>query len=84
MIITIDNRTTARVVPTDISNVISAYKSIIANEYMKECNKRGIKMGNIWQRSYYDHILRNQQDYEDAWNYIEGNPLKWQEDELYE
>jgi REP element-mobilizing transposase RayT len=42
------------------------------------------KFGEIlWQRSYYDHIIRNQQDYEDAWNYIDGNPLKWQDDELF-
>jgi len=40
-------------------------------------------MGKLWQRSYYDHIIRNQQDYEDAWNYIEGNPSKWEQDELY-
>jgi hypothetical protein len=37
----------------------------------------------LWQRSYYDHIIRNPKDYEEAWNYIDGNPLKWQEDELY-
>ena len=83
MIIIIDSRTTARVVPTDISSVAGFYKSIIANGYMKECNKRNIVMGKLWQRSYYDHIIRNQQDYEDAWNYIEGNPSKWEEDELY-
>ena len=42
------------------------------------------KFGDIlWQRSYYDHIIRNQQDYEDAWNYIDGNPSKWQDDELF-
>ncbi|MBE5813260.1 MAG: transposase [Clostridiales bacterium] len=42
------------------------------------------KFGDVlWQRSYYDHILRNQQDYEDAWNYIDGNPAKWKADELY-
>ena len=31
----------------------------------------------IWQRSFYDHVIRNQQDYEEAWNYIEDNPRKW-------
>lgn len=31
----------------------------------------------IWQRSYYDHIIRNQQDYNEIWEYIENNPLKW-------
>ena len=31
----------------------------------------------IFQRSYYDHVIRNQQDYNEIWEYIEGNPLKW-------
>lgn len=77
IIVDVDNRTTARVVPTNISNIVSAYKSIVANEYIKECNKRNVNMGKLWQRSYYDHIIRNEQDYQDAWNYIECNPVKW-------
>ncbi len=31
----------------------------------------------IFQRSYMDHIIRNQQDYESKANYIEENPLRW-------
>ena len=31
----------------------------------------------IWQRSYYDHVIRNQQDYNEVWEYIENNPTKW-------
>ena len=32
---------------------------------------------SIFQRSYYDHVIRNQQDYDEIWQYIENNPLKW-------
>lgn len=31
----------------------------------------------IFQRSYYDHIIRNQEDYNEIWEYIENNPKKW-------
>ena len=31
----------------------------------------------IFQRSYYDHVIRNQQDYDEIWHYIENNPRKW-------
>ena len=31
----------------------------------------------IFQRSYYDHVIRNQQDYHEVWEYIENNPCKW-------
>ena len=32
---------------------------------------------SIFQRSYYDHVIRNQKDYDEIWQYIENNPLKW-------
>ena len=31
----------------------------------------------LWQISYYDHIIRNQQDLEATRQYIQNNPLKW-------
>lgn len=37
----------------------------------------------IWQKSFYDHIIRNQTDYEKINEYIENNPLKWEEDKYY-
>lgn len=37
----------------------------------------------IWQKSFYDHVIRNDNDYQEIWNYIEGNPSKWAEDKLY-
>ena len=38
---------------------------------------------SMWQRSYYDHVIRDQKDYENIWQYIEDNPIKWLEDEYY-
>ena len=35
----------------------------------------------IFQRSYYDHVIRNQKDYDEVWQYIENNPRKWVLDE---
>ena len=32
----------------------------------------------LWQKSFYDHGIRNQQDYDEIWEYIENNPLKYQ------
>ena len=37
----------------------------------------------IWQDSYYDHVIRNEADYQEKWQYIENNPIKWAEDEYY-
>ncbi len=32
---------------------------------------------SIFQRSYYDHVIRNEQDYYEIWEYIENNPKSW-------
>ena len=37
----------------------------------------------VWQRSFYDHVIRNEQDYQKIRNYIDTNPAKWQEDKYY-
>ena len=37
----------------------------------------------IWQRSYYDHIIRDGADYTARYNYILDNPRRWAEDEYY-
>lgn len=38
---------------------------------------------NIWQRGYYDHIIRNEDDYRNIYQYIENNPAHWAEDKYY-
>ena len=56
-----------------ISTVINQTKGVISK-------KAGF---SVWQKGFYDHMIRNDNDYRDIWNYIEGNPGKWTEDQLY-
>lgn len=37
----------------------------------------------IWQRSDYDHVIRNERDHLRIWQYIDNNPAQWVEDEYY-
>lgn len=37
----------------------------------------------VWQKLFYDHIIRGEEDYREIWEYIENNPLKWREDRFY-
>ena len=37
----------------------------------------------LWQRNYYEHIIRNQQDYEEIAAYIIETPINWRSDKLY-
>ena len=38
---------------------------------------------NIFQRSYHDHVIRNEAGYLKIWQYIDNNPALWQEDCFY-
>ncbi|MBQ8683878.1 MAG: transposase [Clostridia bacterium] len=38
---------------------------------------------SIFQRSYHDHIVRDETDYAEIWDYIENNPQKWALDRYY-
>ncbi len=38
---------------------------------------------SIWQRGYYDRIVRNQEEYLRIWNYMDTNPAKWAEDKYF-
>lgn len=37
----------------------------------------------LFQRSFYDHVIRNESDYQEIWTYIDQNPAKWSEDRFY-
>ena len=38
---------------------------------------------SIWQRSYHDHIIRNEADYRKIWEYIDTNVVRWNKDCFY-
>ena len=50
-----------------VSTVVGSMKRWISRQIGK----------SIWQKSFYDHGIRNQQDYDEIWQYIENNPLKY-------
>ena len=37
----------------------------------------------VWQRSFHDHIIRDEKDYLKIWQYIDENPSKWEQDCFY-
>ncbi len=54
------------------------YKNKIPNivRYVKTLASKEIGE-SIFQCSFYDHIIRKQDDYNEKWEYIENNPVKW-------
>ena len=62
---------------TKTSAAIPNYVSALKYHINKECGE------NIFQRSYHDHIVRGEKDYDKIWDYIDGNPITWKEDCFY-
>ncbi len=58
--------------------IIRAYKSAVTYAIH---TFRGSLGEPVWQRNYYEHILRGQADWEHACDYIQSNPRCWEEDE---
>ena len=64
--------------PPDVPHIISQFKGAVSKEVRKKYP--GIQ---LWQRSYYDHVIRDQHSYEQIWLYIEGNPQCWEKDDHF-
>ena len=60
-----------------VGNIIGAYKSLVANECLKIFKSKNEKMGKLWQRNYYERIIRNDRAFNAISNYILNNPAKW-------
>ena len=60
------------VAPT-IDRIIKQFKGYVS----KTVNEQ------IWQKRFYDHVIRGREDYEEIRKYIYENPINWETDELY-
>lgn len=80
---TAQTRATQRVAPTgplpgSLGAIVGQFKSAAT----KRINAlRGTPGCPVWQRNYYEHVIRDQRDLDNVRRYIDENPLKWAEDE---
>lgn len=76
------------VTPT-VGEIVGAYKSLVANGCLDIWRLKwaGMNpsptMGKLWQRNYYEHIIRNETAYHTISTYIINNPVKWMNDKFY-
>jgi REP element-mobilizing transposase RayT len=67
-----------RPTPRSLPTIIRSFKSAVT----KRINAlRGTPGARLWQRNYYEHIIRNEHDLNDIHQYILDNPVKWDMDE---
>ncbi len=68
-----------------IGDVVRWFKTMTTNKYID-----GVKQFNweqfdkkLWQRNYYEHIIRNEKSYLHISEYIHNNPMQWINDKFY-
>lgn len=69
--------------PEDLRKMAQWFKTMTTNEYI-----RNVKQNNwppfdtrLWQRNYYERIIRNQEELQQTREYIKNNPLQWDFDD---
>ncbi len=72
------------ITPTKLSlpDVIGRFKSMVMTNYSSGVKEKGWPpfYKKLWHRNYYDHIIRNEKDYERIVEYIRLNPENWERD----
>jgi putative transposase len=65
-----------------LSQMIQWFKTMTTNEYIRGVKQLGWKpfSGKLWQRNYYEHIIRNETALNRITRYIESNPARWTDD----
>lgn len=66
-----------------VGNIVGAYKSLVANECLKIFTSNNEKMGKLWQRNYYERIIRNHNSHLAIAAYIKNNPMNWNDDQIH-
>jgi putative transposase len=61
-----------------IGSVVRGFKIGVTKWFRQNTN-----VFDVWQRNYYDHIICDEQSYQNISNYIINNPVKWTEDKFY-
>lgn len=63
--------------PSPTNSAVAKWVSLWKRFCNRDCG------ASLFQRGYYDHIIRDQADYDRVWEYIHTNPAKWEQDKYY-
>ena len=71
--------------PPALGEIVGAFKSITTHEYIVGVKTKGWASFDkrLWQRNYWEHIIRSQESLAKIQAYIENNPRTWPDDQLY-
>ena len=68
-----------------LPDIVHRFKSLTTHRYMLAVTRDNwLKFDKrLWQRNYYEHVIRNERDYQAIYDYILANPINWEKDDEY-
>jgi REP element-mobilizing transposase RayT len=81
----VDARIWGEHIGSPLHRVIQWFKTMTTNEYIRGVKTLGWKPFDkkLWQRNYYEHIVRDERAYQNISGYIVNNPLMWSSDDFF-
>jgi putative transposase len=67
-----------KIIPHSIGSIVRGFKIGVTKWFHNNTD-----IENIWQRNYYEHIIRNEHSYEQIADYIIENPNNWENDDFF-
>ena len=71
---TFPNRQFGKMISASLPAIVRSFKSAATRRINKLCNNHNTP---VWQRNYYEHVIRNEDDLAEIKEYITNNPRKW-------
>ncbi len=64
-----------------LGDIVRVLKSVAAVDWLKHIRKHALEdSAQIWQRNYYEHIIRNEPELRRIREYVANNPMNWRYD----
>ena len=67
-----------KMIPRSVGSIVKGFKIGVTKWFRENTD-----IETVWQRNYYEHIIRNEQDYRTIAQYIRNNPSRWNDDKFY-
>ena len=64
-----------------LGTIIGQFKSKASKQIMAAADRISVDHGPVWQQNYYEHIIRNESEWDRIRKYIETNPANWHLDD---
>jgi len=69
--------------PDSLGAVVGSFKSAVTRRINAHRTERELPIVRVWQRNYYERIIRDEKEFNDTRRYIIVNPMNWANDENY-